>query len=95
MGFAVTFIRTVSLQPFCDQYKVYVPAEVKPDTDVVGDVVLTKLTDAGFDAAAVHVPAPVAVIATEVYWQMVWSVPALGFAVTFIRTVSVHPFCDQ
>ena len=36
------------------------PAAVKPETDVVGDVVLTKLTVAGFAAAAVHVPVPVA-----------------------------------
>ena len=71
LGFAVTFIRTVSLQPFCDQYKVYVPEAVKPETDVVGDVVLTKLTVAGFAAAVVHVPVPVAVIVADVYWQMV------------------------
>jgi len=94
-GLAVTFIKTVSLQPFCDQYKVYVPAEVKPETLVVGDVVLTKDTTAGFDTAVVHVPVPVAVIAVVEYWQMVWSVPAFGFAVTFIRTVSLQPLSDQ
>ena len=44
---------------------------VNPDTDVVGDIVLTKLTTAGFDKAAVHVPAPVAVIVVLEYWQMV------------------------
>ena len=47
------------------------PAAVKPDTDVVGEVVLTKVTTAGFDAAMVHVPVPVAVIEVVEYWQMV------------------------
>ena len=71
IGLAVTFIKTVSLHPLSDQYKVYVPADANPDTDVVGDVLLTKLNVAGFDAAAVHVPVPVAVIVTVVYWQIV------------------------
>ena len=70
-GLAVTFIRTVSLQPLSDQYKVYVPAAVKPETDVVGDVVLTKDTEAGFDAAAVHVPVPVAANTVVEYWQII------------------------
>jgi hypothetical protein len=70
-GFAVTFIKTVSLHPFCDQKKEYMPTTVKPDKEVVGDVVLTKVTTAGFDAAVVHVPVPVAVIAVVEYWQMV------------------------
>ena len=94
-GLAVTFIKTVSLHPLSDQYKVYVPAAVKPDTEVVGEVILTKLTTAGFAAAVVHVPEPVAVIAVVEYWQMVWSVPAFGLAVTFIRTVSLQPLSDQ
>ena len=34
---------------------------------MVGDVVLTKLTDAGFDAAVVHAPVPVAVIEVVEY----------------------------
>ena len=49
----------------------YVPGAVKPETDVVGDVVLTKVTTTGFDAAVVHVPVPVAVMAVVEYWQMV------------------------
>ena len=47
------------------------PAVVKPDTEVVDEVVLIKLTMAGFDAAVVHVPVPVAVIEVVEYWQMV------------------------
>ena len=43
------------------------PATVKPATEVIGDVLLTKVTTAGFDAAVVHVPVPVAVIAVEEY----------------------------
>ena len=73
----------------------YVPAVVKPETEVVGDMVLTKLITAGFDAAAVHVPVPVAVIEVVEYWQMVWSVPAFGLAVIFIKTVSLQPLSDQ
>jgi hypothetical protein len=46
---------------------VYVPGVVKPETDVVGEIVLTKVTTAGFDAAVVHVPEPVAVIAVVEY----------------------------
>jgi hypothetical protein len=70
-GLAVTFIKTVSLQPLSDQYKVYVPAAEKPETDVVGDVLLTKLTVAGFDAAVVHVPVPDAANDVAENWQMV------------------------
>jgi hypothetical protein len=66
-GLAVTYIKTVSLQPLSDQYKIYVPAAVNPDTEVVGDVVLAKLTVAGFAAVAVQVPVPIAVIVAEVY----------------------------
>ena len=73
----------------------YVPAVIKPETNVVGDVLLTIVTTAGFDAAEVHVPVPLAVIAVVEYWQMVWSVPAFGLAVTLIRTVSLHPLSDQ
>ena len=62
---------------------------------MVGDMVLTKLITVGFDAAAVHVPVPVAVVEVVEYWQIVWSVPAFGLAVTFIRTVSLHPLSDQ
>ena len=71
------------------------PAAVKPETYVVGDVVLTNDTTAGFVAAVVHVPVPVAVIAVVEYWQIVWSLPAFGLAVTFIKTVSLQPFNDQ
>jgi hypothetical protein len=70
-GLAVTFIKTVSLQPLSDQYNVYVPTAEKPETDVVGDVLLPKFTAAGFDAALFHVPVPVALIVAEVYWQIV------------------------
>ena len=45
----------------------YVPDVVKPETDVVGDVLLTNDTTAGFEAAVVHVPVPVAVIAVVEY----------------------------
>jgi hypothetical protein len=61
------FIKTVSLQPFSDQYSVYVPAVFKPETLEVGDAVLPKATMAGFDASAVHVPVPVAVIVAFEY----------------------------
>ena len=70
-GLAVTFIKTVSLHPLSDQYKVYVPAAVKPETDVVADVVLTKFTVAGFATSAVHVPVPVATNDVVEYWQIV------------------------
>ena len=43
------------------------PAAVKPETDVLGDVVLNIVTTAGFDAEVVHVPVPVAVIAVVEY----------------------------
>jgi hypothetical protein len=43
------------------------PAVEKPETDVVGEVVLTKVTTAGFDAALVQVPVPVAVIVLVEY----------------------------
>jgi hypothetical protein len=47
-----------------------VPAAVKPDTDVVGDVELVKVTAAGLPAAASHVPVPVAAIVAVEYWQV-------------------------
>ena len=48
-------------------------------------------TTAGFVTSDVHVPAPVAANVVLVFWQMVWSVPAFGFAVTVMLIVSVHP----
>ena len=94
-GLDVTLIKTVSLQPLSDQYKVYVPDTVKPVTEVVADEAFRKLTTAGLPASAVHVPVPVAVNTVLEYWQMVWSAPALGLDVTWISTVSLHPFNDQ
>jgi hypothetical protein len=47
------------------------PDAVKPETEVVGDVLLTKDTTAGFNAALVHVPVPVAANDVAENWQMV------------------------
>ena len=44
---------------------------MKPDTDVVGEVALVNATTAGFAAAAVHVPVPVAANEVVLYWQIV------------------------
>ena len=83
---------TVSLHPFTVHISPYVPAAVKPDTVVVGDEALAKVTVAGLPAVAVHVPLPVAAITVVVYWQMVWLGPPFGFGVTITLAVSVHPF---
>ena len=83
---------TVSLHPFTVHINPYVPAVVKPDTVVVGDVALVKVTVAGFPALAVHEPFPVAAMTVEVFWQMVWLGPPFGFGVTITLAVSVQPF---
>ena len=68
---------------------------MNPDTDDTGDVGLAKVTTAGLPAAALHVPVPDAAIVAVEYWQVVWSIPALGLALTVIMTVSTHPFTVQ
>ncbi len=67
LGLAVTFIRTVSLHPFHDQYKVYVPESVKPETEAFAEVILLKATTAGLPASAVQVPVPEAAIEVVEY----------------------------
>ena len=95
LGLAVTLIRAVSLHPLSDQYSVYVPDAVKPVTADVGDVLFAKVTTAGLPASAVHVPVPVPAMVAVEYWQVVWSGPASGLAVTFMTAVSLHPFSVQ
>jgi hypothetical protein len=70
LGLAVTFIKAVSLQPFNDQNRVYVPTAVSPDTDVVGDVAFENVTTDGLPGAAIHVPVPTAAIVAVEYWQV-------------------------
>ncbi len=50
---------------------------------------------AGLVTAEDHVPEPVAARVVPVYWQMVWSTPALGLVVTFTNTVSLQPLFVQ
>jgi hypothetical protein len=58
---------------------------------VVAEVEDVKVVVAGLLLRAVHVPIPVAAIVAVEYWQIIWSGPALGLAVTITLAVSVHP----
>lgn len=62
---------------------------MNPDTDVTGDDELVKVTTAGLPAAPLHIPVPAAAIVAVEYWQVDWSGPALGLALTVISTVSL------
>jgi hypothetical protein len=95
-GFAVTDIATVSVQPdaFVHIY-LYVPAAVKPVILVVGLAGAAMVAVPGLPVMAVHVPAPVAVIAAVPPGSMaqftVLSAPAVGLAVMATDAVSLHP----
>ena len=94
-GRAETCIKTVSVQPFWVQYSAYVPIVEKLETEVVGDEALAKITRSGFPGTAFHIPVPVAARVVALYWQMVWSGPAFGLAVTDTETVSLHVLVVQ
>ena len=90
----MTFI--VSAQPFTVQIKPYVPPRVKPVITVTGLAGLTIVVAAGLVAKAVQSPAPADADVVMVPGRhMLWSGPASGLAVTFTRTVSLHPLSDQ
>ena len=62
---------------------------------VVGEEGVVIIVTTGLPTAAVHVPVPVPAITAVLNWQMTWSGPAVGFAVTVTSIVSLHPFSDQ
>lgn len=64
---------------------------MKPLITVVGEAGVVMTVVAGLVDNAVHMPVPVPAIVAVVYWQMLWSGPALGLAVTVTRAVSLHP----
>ena len=68
------------------------PANVNPLIVAVGEVTVVMVVVAGLVIDAVHVPVPVAAIVAVEYWQVVWSGPAFGLAVTITLAVSVQPF---
>jgi len=95
LGLAVTVTAIVSVHPPDVHMKLYMPARENPLMTVFGDEGESISAVAGLVGNAVHVPIPVAAIVLVEYWQIVWSGPALGLAITITLAVSLHPFSVQ
>ncbi len=71
------------------------PATENPLITVLGEAGVVMTVVAGLVDSAVQMPAPVAAIAAVEYWQVIWSAPAFGLAVTITLAVSEHPVSVQ
>jgi hypothetical protein len=85
-----TFTITVSVQPFTVHTYLYAPVFTKLVIVVVADEGVVILVIEGLPGTMLQVPVPTPAIVTVVFWQIVWSGPALGLGVTVISTVSEH-----
>ena len=62
---------------------------------VVGEEGFVMVTTAGLPLSWDQVPVPMAAMVAVEYWQVVWSGPAFGFAVTVTYIVSVQMLLDH